>query len=290
MEKQRRNKNTTTALPATTNSDHASASASASGASTVKLPVDLDNLRTALMSDLTSAITNQLNAALAPIAAAIEGFSTRIDSQDRRIVDVEQHLSSYSDRVVSLERAVEQLSAANKQLTDKMEDLESRSRRCNLRVIGIPEGAEGADPVAYMSKFFADVLGADVFQSPPLLDRAHRIGPKPPNPNAEGLKPRVVIVRFHYYQDKERAWRWGIVNKKQLTHAGRKVYIFPDFNASVAKKRAAFTDVRRRLKERDVQFSLRFPAQLRIDHGNEKLSFNSPRDAQSWIDSKFPSK
>jgi hypothetical protein len=68
-----------------------------------------------------------------------------------------------------------------------------------------------------MSTFFADALGPGVFQSPPLLDRAHRIGPKPSNPNSEGLKPRV-IVRFHYYQDKERAWRWGIINKKQLTH------------------------------------------------------------------------
>lgn len=294
MEKQRRNRITTAAMPTTAkNSDHANVSASADGASPVKLPVDLDNLRAALMSDLTSAITDQLkraiDAALAPIAAAIEGFTARIDSQDRRIVDLEQHLSSYSDRVVSLERAVEHLSTANKQLTDKMEDLESRSRRCNLRVVGIPEGAEGADPVAYMSNFFADVLGADVFQSPPLLDRAHRIGPKPSNPNAGGLKPRVFIVRFHYYQDKERAWRWGIVNKKQLTHDGRNIYIFPDFNASVAKKRAAFTNMRRCLKEKGVQFSLRFPAQLRIDHGDEKLHFNSPMDAQSWFDSKFPS-
>ena len=129
MEKQRRNRINTTAMPTSAkNSDHANASASADGASSVKLPVDLDNLRAALMSDLTSAITDQLkraiDAALAPIAASIEGFTAKIDSQDRRNVDLEQHLSSYSDRVVSLERAVEHLSTANKQLTDKMEDLD----------------------------------------------------------------------------------------------------------------------------------------------------------------------
>lgn len=277
-------------------SHHANASsASATGTSPVKLtlPADLDNLRSALMSDLTSAIADQiklaLDGALAPIAAAIEGVTAKINSQDHRIDDLEQHLSSYSDRVVSLERAVEDLTKNNKQLTEKMEDLESRSRRCNLRVIGIPEGAEGSDPVTFMSNFFADVLGTDVFQTPPLLDRAHRIGPKPSSPNSEGLKPRVFIVRFHYYHDKDRAWRWGLVNKKQLIHDGRKVYIFPDLNASVAKKRAAFTNIRRCLKEKGVRFSLRFPAQLRIDHGNEKLHFDSPVDARSWFDSTFSS-
>lgn len=194
----------------------------------------------------------------------------------------------YSDSIVSLEKAVKDLATSNKQLTDKMEDLESRSRRCNLRVIGIPEGAEGPDPVAFMSSFFSEVLGSDVFPSPPVLDRAHRIGPKPSDNQASG-KPRVFIVCFHYYSDKERASRWGAVNRRQLFYREGKIYIFPDYNASTAKKRAAFSNMRRCLRDKDVQFSLRFPAQLRVVYGGEKLQFDCPNKAQRWFDDHFPS-
>ncbi|KAL0970205.1 hypothetical protein UPYG_G00238710 [Umbra pygmaea] len=118
------------------------------------------------------------------------------------------------------------------------------------------------------------------------LDRAHRIGPKPSD-NQDNGKPRVFIVYFHYYTDKERASRWGAVNRHQLFHQERKIYIFPDYNASTAKRRAAFSNMRRNLRKKEVQFSLRFPALLRIDFGGKNLQFDCPNKAQRWFDDHF---
>lgn len=35
-------------------------------------------------------------------------------------------------------------------MEERINDLEGRSRRCNIRVLGLPEGIEGPDPVGYM--------------------------------------------------------------------------------------------------------------------------------------------
>ncbi len=234
--------------------------------------------RVTLISELSSTIAEQVKAAidsaLAPVVASFESFKSSIESQGRHIDELDQHLNDYSDRIVALEQMVLKLTSANKQLTDKVEDLESRSRRCNLWVIGIPERAEGSDPVTFMSQFFQGVLGSEIFPTPPLLDRAHRIGPAS-SADRENQKPRVMIVRFHYYSDKEKVLRHG--NWNQLFYQSRKVFIFPDLSSSVAKRRAAFSAVRNNLREKNVRFSLKFPARLMIYLDDEKFQFDCPK-------------
>lgn len=101
-----------------------------------------------------------IDSALAPVVESFESFKSSIESQGRHIDELDQHLNDYSDCIVALEQAMEKLNSANKQLTDKVEDLESCSRQCNLRIVGIPEREEGSDPVTFMSQFFQDVLGS----------------------------------------------------------------------------------------------------------------------------------
>ncbi len=253
-----------------------------------KLPLELENLRVTLISELSSTIAEQVKAAidsaLAPVVASFESFKSSIESQGRHIDELDQHLYDYSDRIVALEQTVLKLTSSNKQLTDKVEDLESRSRRCNLRVISIPERAEGSDPVTFMSQFFQDVLGSEIFPTPSLLDRAHRIGPAS-SADRENQRPRVMIERFHYYGDKEKVLQHG--NGNQLFYQSRKVFIFPDLSSSVAKRRAAFSAVRNNLREKNVRFSLKFPTRLVIDLDDEKFQFNCPKEAQRWFNERY---
>ncbi|KAJ1172572.1 hypothetical protein NDU88_004417 [Pleurodeles waltl] len=71
--------------------------------------------------------------------------------------EIEAKLSSMEDRIVAVEEDMdtlkEQSAARDGQMTDvmwKMEDLENRQRRNNLRFLGIPEGLEGNNIQAYM--------------------------------------------------------------------------------------------------------------------------------------------
>lgn len=252
-----------------------------------RLPADLEKLRCTLVSDLgttlSTLIKEALDTALGPISASLENIRKTTDSHGQRIQDLERHLSEYSDRIVELEECTKTLRADNVRLLAKTEDLENRSRRSNMRIIGIPEKLEGGDPVAFMSAFFAEVLGADYFpDGAPIIDRAHRLGS---TPASERSRPRVFIVRFHYYRDKERvAGRRG----DQLYFRGHKVFIFQDHSASTAQRRASFNAVKAQLYEKKVKFGIRMPAaRLWIQHDGSRHFFDSPEEAQTFYNQHF---
>ncbi|CAM4585815.1 unnamed protein product [Leuciscus chuanchicus] len=91
--------------------------------------------------------------------------------------------NALDERVLALEATCTALSGSNAKLLAKVSDLESRSRRNNIRIL------------------LFDVMGEDVLPSPPEIDRAHRALVNKP---AAGEKPRAVIIRIHRYQQKER--------------------------------------------------------------------------------------
>ncbi len=69
-------------------------------------------------------------------------------------------------------RAVTDLRNQLERLTEKMTDMEDRSRRNNVRLVGLPEGAEGSNAAGflrvYLSKWIPSLKGHDI-------DRAHRV-------------------------------------------------------------------------------------------------------------------
>lgn len=135
-------------------------------------------------------------------------------------------MSDHSDRIVALEDVCSRLQSDNTQLKAKVEDLESHSRRNNLRVVGIPEKMEEADLVTFMADFFVEVLGTNFLASPPILDIAHRIGPPRTAGGETDARPRVFIVRFHYFCEKERVLRRQR-DIHQLQYRGQKIFFFP---------------------------------------------------------------
>ena len=79
-----------------------------------------------------------------------------MDLHVRHITDMEAGLSDYSDRIVVLESNYVMLKMEYNVLVDKVDDLENRSQRSNLRVVGIPEKMEGSDPAKFMTELFRD--------------------------------------------------------------------------------------------------------------------------------------
>ncbi len=84
-----------------------------------------------------------------------------------------------------METTVSTLKDQIQKLQEQQQDLENRTRRQNLRIIGIPEDAEKGRPTDFMSGFFSEVLGKE------LPDRAHRT--LAPKPRARD-RPRAMII------------------------------------------------------------------------------------------------
>ncbi|KAM9317866.1 E3 ubiquitin/ISG15 ligase TRIM25-like [Pholidichthys leucotaenia] len=161
----------------------------------------------------------------------------------------------------SSRKEVKDLRKELKKLKEKCEDMEGRMRRSNIRILGVAE-TTGSSSSAAESKLLVDVLH---LEKGPLDDRPHRgFGPR-----SRSGKSRIIIARLHYHQDDLEILR-RVRSIGQLRLNGEPVAIFPDYTASVAKARAAFTEVRKLLWDREgSRYGLLFPARLHITHGGE---------------------
>ena len=132
--------------------------------------------------------------------------------------------------IKSLETKVLELESTIKQQDEKISGLEIYSRRDNLIIEGIPE-SPNEDIKSKILTFFVDKLGVSNGKDIS-ISRVHRLG-KPPHTTPHSVKrPRSVIVRFHYFPDREKIWKssWKLKD--------RSFHVREDFPDSVRENRA----------------------------------------------------
>lgn len=242
--------------------------------SIASLSSELDKKIDSLSTDLRTEIT----AVRSDFSKTIEEVRSENAARITRIKSLEEGANHYSDRVIDLEGQVTSLTSQVRQLVAKTDDLESRQRRDNCRIIGVEEGFGDIRPEHAVAKLLQDALGLDYT---PRLDRAHRsLRPKP----KDGDAPRPFVVKFHYFQEKtdvlRKASRAG-----SILHNGKRFYIYPDYSAAVWKRRAAFTEVRRLLHRcPGTKFGIFHPATLKITSPNGvQRSFEDPSTAKDYV-------
>ncbi|XDV18914.1 hypothetical protein PO909_024508 [Leuciscus waleckii] len=129
--------------------------------------------------------------------AAISEIKVTVDDHAAKLTCLSNHASASSDTMVKMEQDLGKLKLTVEQLTEKCTDLESRSRRQNIRILNIKEGAEfGVKPRDFVAQLLAEALSLD---KPPHVDRAHRaLRARPGNdepPRAFILQPLAETIR-----------------------------------------------------------------------------------------------
>ena len=119
--------------------------------------------------------------------------NTRLEEAEGRIVNAEERIQNTEDILSEMLKLQAQLEA-------KITDQEGRSRRENIRLYGIPEGAETDSPSMIM---FVQKLLWENLDIPELanlqIERAHRaLGPQPPS----DAQPRSILVKFLSFRTK----------------------------------------------------------------------------------------
>lgn len=130
-----------------------------------------------------------------------------------------------------------------KSLSAKTEDLENHSRRSNIRLVGLPEKAEGRDTCGFLEKWLPDALGMEPLRVPLIIERAHRIESARSDDKAP---PRALIMKFLNYKDKVCVLN-ATREKREVLYKGKRVMLFPDFSVEVNKKRQRYNEVKKKL-------------------------------------------
>ncbi len=229
---------TTTATPAETSPPHAG-----------KPEMDTESLKLEILLTLKTEISAVIKSELKSIFAddfdflkselqAVKNNTVAIHSEidllKSTIREMETGLSTWSDEVVTLQTKVNTLKTEVTELRDKCEDMEGRTRRCNIRILGAPE-MTGSSSTTSISKLLQEVLQLD---KDVLIDRSHRsLVPRKPSG-----KPRAIVAKLHYFQ-----YCVEVLSRARtrapLRYNGETVAIFPDYTTRVTKARGVFTKV-----------------------------------------------
>ncbi|XP_016094918.1 uncharacterized protein [Sinocyclocheilus grahami] len=220
-------------------------------------------------------LKNELQKMRSEIANNALAMRTKLDRVNVTIKDVEEGLSAWSDETTTLQTKVTKLESQVKFLEESCENTEGRMRRNKVRIVGVAE-TPGSSNMAAVCKLLQEALNIERELQ---IDRSHRsLTPKRPGGN-----PRAIIVRMHYYQDREE-----ILKKTRemvpLKFNGHPIAIFPDFTAKVAKAKAAFTEVKKHINNRpDIRYGFIYPAKLRITFSGDQREFIDPEKAMAFV-------
>lgn len=129
---------------------------------------------------------------------------------------------------------MKRLELAHRSSLYKLENLENRNRRNNLRIRGLPEATRDTDLEPTIRGVLNSVLGKPVID-PLRFDRVHR-ALRPHNLATE--LPRDVVCRLHYFEDKN-AIMIKLRGVPNIDFEGATLNIFPDLSKETLEHRRA---------------------------------------------------
>lgn len=228
---------------------------------------------TGCQTTLTAKI-EQIQMEVGLVRRDMDKFRDRLSETERRIGDTEDTLREHGASLRTLQIKM-------KTVETRAEDQENRNRRNNLRVVGLPEGAEGRDPAAYTEKLLRDLLPQAPFSPYFAVERAHRM---PSVKGPPGAPPRTFIFRLLNFRDRDLVLREAR-KLEELRYENVKIMLFPDYSMETQRQRRTFDHVKAQLRVKGLKYNMLFPAKLKVVDGESSKFFTSPEEATRWLES-----
>ncbi len=145
-------------------------------------------------------------------------------------------------------------------------DIEDRSRRNNVRLVGLPEGAEGSNAAGFLrvnlSKWIPSLRDRDI-----KIDRAHRIYDGRKNSD----RPRTLIFHVLRWHDRSEILKGARqAYPVKCTQDNVTLLFFPDFTPATTIRRKAFNPVLKKMTALGLQPFLTYPAAIKLRHKGEQ--------------------
>lgn len=224
---------------------------------------------------------SHIDAKMDNIQSGLQAIQGSLSILNDHVSELEQRVSSNEDNITELQNQVKSLVSERAYLRDKIDDAENRSRAHNLRFLRVPEKSEGQDILGFMRGLNQLLLGEENCMTPPVIERAHRsLTTLQSNESNAGLRP--ILVKLLSLQERQRILRLSR-EKKELRYKGIRIYIFPDYSPGVIHKRRQYDGIKKKLREKKMEYSLLYPATLRITAAGKAVLFKSPGEAEFFL-------
>lgn len=202
-----------------------------------------------------------------------------VSAMQVRMTEAESRISDAEDTIQQLVADRQRLGERIEELWSRIEDLENRSRRNNVRLIGLKEGSEGDDVKACVEKILTEGLKIVVEDGEFEVERAHR---SPATRPEEDQPPRVLMIRFLRSTARDKVLK-AAKEKRGATWSECRLSFFPDMSKSLADKRKAFKPAKELLHAKNVKFTHAFPSTLKFTWRGSKMAFQNAREAERFI-------
>lgn len=153
---------------------------------------------------------------LKDIMDAITGMCTALENtmDSTEVKLIRANLQKMSEKVKTMEtvttdlcqdsktmqQQIKDLQAVSKAMESKLDDYEGRSRQNNLRILGVPERAEGPTPDLFVEGLITNHLQPKNVSNFFSVERAQHVPGGRPKP---GAAPRPLLARLFNYRDRD---------------------------------------------------------------------------------------
>lgn len=158
--------------------------------------------------------------------------------------------------------------------TNRLDNLENRICCNNVRIVGLPEKAEGRDPTTFVENWLIDQFDKDAFS--PLFN-VERARYTPGHPLPQGGPSRPLLARPLHYRDREVVLRQAR-DRDNIWYNGTRLSFYPYCSAKFAERK-------RRLRNLQLTYAMLYPAKLHViavGHGQVHF-FESAKNATAWF-------
>ena len=173
---------------------------------------------------------------------------TTLQAHDQAITEAEERISDMETGSAVTKEALLSLLREQRRLREKVTDLESRSRRNNIRVYGVPEDSEGDSMIKFVENLLTTELALPDGMSLQ-IQQAHRALTQKPGP---GATPRSIVINFLQFDIKETVLK--LAWKKKVLLNNKQIFFDHDYAYAVMEKRKAFGGIKKALKEKGICF------------------------------------
>lgn len=232
--------------------------------------------RKASQKDLLAKFDKMLQRALKVTSKQITDHLTHeIRELGHRTAELEIRMDNVTTSMELQDKHISSLRDENLHLNSKLEDLENRSRRSNLRFRGIPENV--TDLQATLTAMIQELVPTLPLERLE-MERAHRALTRK-NPDGP---PRDIIVKFLYFRTKE-AILQAVRDKPSLEFQGYTYQVFADLAPSTIAKRRELRPFLQILQRHQIAYRWGFPFRLSFTFHGRHHSGTTPSEIRDIL-------